>query len=166
MNVVVRPARAGDGAGLARAAVDLAEQYVQLDPERFKIPSEAGQVTRTEAELREPLAVERLWLVAEVDGDAVGEVQAFIEEPPDDAALQPQRDVEFRRVYVNYIAVQAAFRGRGVGTRLMEAVEHWARDHEAALIVTDTNLRSEDAVRFYEQQGFTRQSVILRKRLV
>jgi GNAT superfamily N-acetyltransferase len=73
--------------------------------------------------------------------------------------------VELRRVYVNYIAVQAAFRSRGLGTRLMDAVEQWARDREAALIVTDTNLRSEDAVRFYEQQGFTRQSVILRKRL-
>lgn len=165
MNIVVRSARAGDGAGLARAAVDLAEQYVQLDPERFKIPADADQVTRTESELREPLAAERLWLVADVDGEAVGEVQAFIEEPLDDAALQPQRDVELRRVYVNYIAVQAAFRGRGVGRRLMEAVEQWARDREVALIVTDTNLRSEDAVRFYEHQGFTRQSVILRKRL-
>jgi GNAT superfamily N-acetyltransferase len=165
VNVVVRPARSGDGAGLARAAVDLAEQYAQLDPDRFKIPSEADHVTRTESELREPLAAERLWLVAEVDGEAVGEVQAFIEEPLDDAALQAQRDVELRRVYVNYIAVQAAFRSRGLGTRLMDAVEQWARDREAALIVTDTNLRSEDAVRFYEQQGFTRQSVILRKRL-
>jgi GNAT superfamily N-acetyltransferase len=165
VNVVVRPARSGDGAGLARAAVDLAEQYVHLDPERFKIPPEADQIARTESELSEPLAAGQLWLVAEVDGEAVGEVQAFIEEPADDGALQAQRDVELRRVYVNYIAVQAAFRSRGVGTRLMDAVEQWAREREVALIVTDTNLRSEDAVRFYEQQGFTRQSVILRKRL-
>ncbi|HET7855282.1 MAG TPA: GNAT family N-acetyltransferase [Gaiellaceae bacterium] len=166
MNVVVRPARSGDGSGLARAAVDLAEQYVRLDPDRFKIPPEPDQAARTESELRERLGAGRLWLVAEVDGEAVGEVQAFIEEPLDDAALQPQRDVELRRIYVNYIAVQAAFRGRGVGRRLMNEVEQWARDNDVALIVTDTNLRCDDAVRFYEQQGFTRQSVILRKRLV
>jgi GNAT superfamily N-acetyltransferase len=92
-------------------------------------------------------------------------VQAFIQEPVDDAAIQPQRDVGLRRVYVNYLAVQAAFQSRGIGGCLMDAVERWARDRGADLIVTDTNLR-EQAVRFYEKQGFTRQAVILRKRLV
>jgi GNAT superfamily N-acetyltransferase len=149
---------------LAQAAVDLAEQYVRLDPERFKIP-DVDLTAKIEAELGEPLPADRAWLVAEVDGEAVGEVEAFIQEPLEDAAAQPQRDVGFRRVYVNYLAVQAAFRSRGIGGRLMDAVEEWARDRGAALIVTDTNLRSEPAVRFYEQQGFTRQAVILRKQL-
>lgn len=165
MNVIVRPARPGDGEGLAKATVDLAEQYVRLDPERFKIP-DVDLAARAEAELREPVPADRIWLVAEVDGAAVGEVQAFIQEPVDDAAIQPQRDVGLRRVYVNYLGVQAAFQSRGIGGSLMDAVERWARDRTADLIVTDTNLRSEQAVRFYEKQGFTRQAVILRKRLV
>jgi GNAT superfamily N-acetyltransferase len=164
VNVIVRPARPGDGEGLALARVDLAEQYVRLDPERFKIPD--GDLTaRAETELGEPLTADRTWLVAEVDGEAVGEVQAFIQEPVEDAAVQPQRDVGLRRVCVNYLAVQAAFRSRGIGGRLMDAVEGWARDRGADLIVTDTNLRSEQAVRFYEKQGYTQQAVILRKRL-
>ena len=163
-NLVVRPARPGDGEGLARATVDLAEQYVGLDPERFKVP-EVDLAARAEAELREPVPADRLWLVAELDGEVVGEVQAFVEEPLDDAAAQPQRDVGLRRVYVNYLAVQAAFQSRGIGGRLMDAAEQWARERGAALILTDTNLRSERAVRFYEKQGFARQAVILRKRL-
>jgi len=149
---------------LAQATIDLAEQYVRLDPERFRVP-EVDLAGSAEAELREPVPADRIWLVAEVDGDAVGEVQAYVQEPLEDAAIQPQRDVGLRRVYVNYLAVQAAFRSRGIGGRLMDAVERWAREREAALIVTDTNLRSEQAVRFYEKQGFTRQSVVLRKRL-
>jgi GNAT superfamily N-acetyltransferase len=44
-------------------------------------------------------------------------------------------------------------------------VERWARDEGAELVLTDTNLRSPEAVHFYEKQGYTRQSVILRKRL-
>ena len=163
MDVIVRPARSGDAAGLAQALIDLAEQYVGLDPERFKVP--AVDLARTEAELREPVHADRIWLVAELEGEAVGEVQAFVEEPLEDAESQAQLDVGLRRVYVNYLAVQARCRSQGIGRRLMEAVEEWARDRGAQLLVTDTNLRSERAVRFYEQQGFARQSVILRKRL-
>lgn len=161
---MVRPARPGDGEGLARAALDLAEQYIRLDPERFKYP-EGDLATLSEAELRKPVPENQLWLVAEVDGTVVGEVQAVLHEPNEDAEVQARRDVGLRRVYVNYLAVQADHRNRGIGGRLMEAVETWARDNDAELILTDTNLRSPQAVHFYEKQGYARQSVILRKRL-
>jgi hypothetical protein len=164
VRVLIRAARPGDGEGLAQAALDLAEQYVSLDPERFKYP-EADLVALNEAELRESLPEDELWLVAEVDGKAVGEVQAVIHEPAKGAEVQAQRDVGLKRVYVNYLAVQAKYRNRGIGSRLLDAVERWARDEGAELVLTDTNLRSPEAVHFYEKQGYTRQSVILRKRL-
>jgi hypothetical protein len=113
VNFFIRPAQAGDGEGLAQAALDLAEQYVQLDPERFKRP-EVDLIAWNEAELQEPLPEDRVWLVAEVDGSPVGEASS---------------------------------------------------DRGAELILTDTNLRSPEAVRFYEKQGYTRQSVVLRKQL-
>jgi putative acetyltransferase len=165
VDVVIRSPRAGDGEGLARAAIDLAEQYLGLDPERFHVPDAEKLSARAEAELAEPLPEDRLWLVAEAAGEAVGEVQASVQAPLEDAALQPQLDVGRARVYVDYLAVQAGWRGRGIGGRLMDAVEHWARERGIDLILTDTNLRSDAAVRFYEQRGFARQSVILRKRL-
>jgi GNAT superfamily N-acetyltransferase len=164
VSVLVRPARPSDGEGLAEAALDLAEQYIRLDPERFKRP-EIDLIAWNEAELREPLAEHQVWLVAEVDGKAVGEVQAILNEPLENAEVQAQRDVGLRRVYVNYLAVQADYRNRGIGGHLMGAVEQWARDHGAEVILTDTNLRSPEAVRFYEKRGYTRQSVILRKQL-
>lgn len=106
-----------------------------------------------------------VWLVAEAEGEAVGEAQAAVQEPLANAAVQPQRDVGRRRVYLNYLAVQAAHQRRGIGGSLVEAVEQWAREQGAELLVTDTNLRSDDAVRFYESQGFERRSVVLRKSL-
>jgi GNAT superfamily N-acetyltransferase len=164
VSVLVRPARPGDGEGLARAALDLAEQYIRLDPERFRRP-EIDLAAWNEAELRELVPESQVWLVAEVNGEAVGEVQAILQEPVENAEVQPQRDVGLRRVYVNYLAVQADYRNRGIGSRLMSAVEQWAREGGAELILTDTSLRSPQAVRFYEKQGYTRQSVILRKQL-
>jgi GNAT superfamily N-acetyltransferase len=89
-----------------------------------------------------------------------------MQEPATNAAVQPQRDVGRRRVYLNYLAVQAAHRSRGIGERLMEAVEHWARETGAELIETDTNLRTNvGAVEFYEKLGYVKQSVVFRKSL-
>src|SRR5688500_18613618 len=123
----VRPARPGDGEGLARAALDLAEQYIRLDPERFRRPR-VDLAAWNEGELREVVPENEVGLVAEVDGTAAGEVQAILEEPVENAEVQAQRDVGLRRVYVNYLAVQADYRNRGIGSRLMGAVEQWARE--------------------------------------
>lgn len=160
---MIRAAHPGDGKGLAHAANDLASQYIELDSERFKYP-EGDLVVWLEAELEKPVAADQIWLVAEVEGEVVGGVEASVLEPMPDAEIQSQRDVGLRRVYVSYLAVQAAMRSQGIGSRLMGEVEQWARSKGAEPILTDTNLRS-DSVRFFEQNGFAQQSVILRKRL-
>jgi GNAT superfamily N-acetyltransferase len=150
-SVVVRPPRREDAKGLARAAADLAQQYAEA---------------WLEDAVERPQGEDSVWLVAEVDGEAVGEAQAQLSEPAANAAVQPQLDVGRRRVYLNYLAVQAAYRNRGIGGRLLEAVEEWAREQGAELISTDTNLRSNvGAVEFYERHGYEKQSVVLRKPL-
>ena len=160
---LIRAAQPRDAAGLAQAALDFSTYYIDLDPERFKYP-EGDLVGWYEAELRKPVADEAVWLVADVDGGAVGSVEATILEPMEDATLQPQRDVGLRRAYVGYLAVQTAYRNQGIGSVLMAAVEHWARDRGAELILTDTRLGGL-SVRFYEKNGYVQQAVILRKRL-
>jgi GNAT superfamily N-acetyltransferase len=164
MGVVIRTARPGDGPGLAQAALDFSTYYIDLDPERFKYP--AGDVVGWfESELQRPIPANAVWLVADADGAAIGEVEASILEPIENAEIQSQRDVGLRRAYVNYLAVQAVHRNHGVGSLLMEAVEQWAKERGAELILTDTRLDGLP-VRFYEKNGYTQQSVILRKRLV
>jgi len=166
MGVVVRPPRPEDAEGLACAARDLSEQYAELEPDRFHVPALEAQLAWYEQALAKPLPDNSIWLVAEVDGQAVGEAQAQLYEPAENAAVQPQLDVGRRRVYLNYLAVQAAHRSHGVGGRLLEAVEEWSRENGAELIATDTNLRSNvGAVEFYERHGYERQAVVLRKRL-
>ncbi|HEY7693603.1 MAG TPA: GNAT family N-acetyltransferase [Gaiellaceae bacterium] len=164
MGVLIRPPVAQDAEGLADAARDLAEQYGKLEPDRFQMPDRAALVPWLERALAEPVPDDSLWLVAELDGETVGDAQAQLHEPVADAAVQPSRDAGRRRVHLDYLAVQARHRGHGVGGLLLGAVERWARDKHAELLVTDTNLRSNvGAVEFYERHGFERQAVILRK---
>lgn len=116
--------------------------------------------------LAEPVRDDEVWLVAELDGEAVGDAQAQLHQPVADASVQPGLDAGRRRVYLGYLAVQAEHRSRGIGGRLLRAVEDWARAKGAELLVTDTNLRSNlGAVEFYESHGFEQQAVVLRKAL-
>jgi GNAT superfamily N-acetyltransferase len=167
VDVVIRSPKPEDAEGLALAARDLAEQYAAREPERFRVPESEAQVAAFTRLLGRPLAENAVWLVAEVEGKAVGDTYAELHEPAAEAAMQPQRDAGRRRVYLDYLAVQADYRGRGIGGRLLDAVEQWARDNGAELISTDTNLRSNlGALEFYESHGYEKQAVVLRKSLV
>jgi GNAT superfamily N-acetyltransferase len=166
MDVVIRPPRPEDAEGLAKAARDLAEQYEKREPDRFTVPDRVGLVERLTRLLAEPIPESEVWLVAELDGNAVGDAQAQLQAAVTDAVVQPSLDAGRRRVYLGYLAVQAEYRNRGIGARLLRAVEDWALGKEAELLLTDTNLRSNvGAVEFYESHGFTQQAVILRKAL-
>ena len=166
MDVVIRPPRPEDAGGLVRAAADLAQQYAELEPDRFAVPDHAASLAYFAEVLARPERDDVVRFVAEVDGEAVGEAIAELREPMRNAAVQPQLDVRRRRAYLGYLAVQARYRGRGIGGRLLEAVEVWAREQGAELIATDTNLHSNiGAVEFYERHGYVRQAVVLRKPL-
>lgn len=166
MEVVIRPAKPEDAEGLAAAARDLASQYATREPERFSVPEREEQLAVLTRLLEAPLDENAVWLVAEVAGEAVGDAYAQLHEPVADASAQPQRDAGRRRVYLEYLAVQERHRSVGIGSRLLDAVEQWARARGAELIATDTNLRSNfGAVEFYERHGYEQQAVILRKPL-
>jgi len=166
MGVVIRPPRSEDAEGLAKAARDLAEQYGKVEPDRFRPPDRIAAVEWLTRVLAKPVPDGELWLVAELDGEAVGDAQAQLQDPVTDATVQPGLDVGRRRVYLGYLAVQAEYRSQGIGGLLLNAVEDWARAKGAELLVTDTNLRSNfGAVDFYESHGFEQQAVILRKTL-
>jgi GNAT superfamily N-acetyltransferase len=166
MDVVIRQPRLEDGPGLVRAARDLAAQYADLEPERFAVPDLYASLAYFEEELARPPREGVLRLVAEVERETVGEAIAELLEPLPNASIQPQLDVRRRRAYLGYLAVQERHRGKGIGGRLLDAVEAWARERGAELIGTDTNLRSDvGAIEFYERHGYERQAVVLRKSL-
>ena len=145
--IVIRPARASDAADLARNWIEVAQHYVELDPEAFRVPSTNG-------------------LVAEVDGQVVGDISARLERPAEDAERQLLRYLAEVRIDVDALGVVQAHRRRGVGTRLMGAIERWARERGAVCAMLDTYAASPLSVPFYERgMGYRRRSIIFEKRL-
>ncbi len=100
-------------------------------------------------------------LIAETDGRTAGILHAFVMQsdgtpPPDmDPVLQPYAELEVQgSYYISGIAVYPEFRGRGIGTRFLEAAEEKARGlgcPSLSLIVFEAN---EGAHRLYSRLGF------------
>jgi GNAT superfamily N-acetyltransferase len=166
VDVLVRPARLGDAADLARGWVDGCRYYAALDPDRFQVPQDDGLVEWMMELLRRPRSEDEVWLVAEVDGRVVGNVHAVLQRPLESAGRQLLRYLGETRLFVNALSVEQAYHRHGVGRRLMEVVERWGRERGATMVSLDTWIHSPSSVPFYEQgMGYQRASIIFEKRL-
>jgi GNAT superfamily N-acetyltransferase len=166
MEAIVRPARPGDGADLARGWLEGSRYYTALDPERFQMPDGDGLAEWFEELLADERPADELWLVAEVDGKVVGNIHAVLQRPIDTAARQVLRSLGKIRLFVEALGVEAAYQRRGIATRLMEAAEQWGRDRGALLVSLDTWSGSPSSIPFYERRmGYHRASIVFEKRL-
>jgi GNAT superfamily N-acetyltransferase len=164
--IVLRPAQPGDGNDLARGWIETGKYYAALDPQAYQVPEPDGLAAWFETLLGKPRSKEMIWLVAEVDGRVVGDVVARLEPPVEDAPRQLLRDLGWVRLRVDALAVAEAYRRRGVGARLLRAVEEWGRAKGAVRSVLTTYGASPLSVPFYEQgMGYRRRSIVFEKRL-
>ena len=86
-------------------------------------------------------------LIAEIDSRLVG--CAFIEIQED--FIRPGKII-----YVTYVAVDAAYRGNGIGSRLFREIEERGKDnHCASIQLTSADFR-EGAHKFYQAIGFSK----------
>ena len=65
-----------------------------------------------------------------------------------------EKDGNYARLLVLSVASKA--RGRGIGSRLVTAVERWATDHGVRDIVVNSALHRAEAHGFYEGRGYLR----------
>lgn len=163
--VRIRPPRPGDGAGIAIAWCDFADFYCEMAPELYRAPRRAGLAAWLETRMLRA-DEDRLARVAEVDGAAIGLVDARFDGPVEHAEYQPVREVGLPRVFVGVLVVQRAHWRGGAGGALMGAVERWARERGARRIALDTFADSPVSVPFYERRlGYRREGIIFAKSL-
>ena len=160
--VTIRTAVSEDAEGIARAFLESAEYHVGLDTERYSTPS-AESVSRRYRERRQhprDARARAITLVAELDGEIVGFVDARLERSPDPM----HRDILY--CHVVEIAVSRRHQNRGTGTQLMEQAEAWGRRNGAAFASLEYHAANTRAGNFYQHRmGYSVAATILIKRL-
>jgi GNAT superfamily N-acetyltransferase len=166
MNIAVREYREGDAAGIVQISRENGRFYAALAPDYFKIPDVEGFLDLVEKDAKWRGAPENLALVAEVDGQVAGYLEATVHPPLETAKWQAQRDLGRVRLAINFVGTADAFKRKGVATRLVEAAEAWGRSEGAVVAVCDTYIDSPLSIPFWEQRmGYKRRAVVLRKPL-
>jgi GNAT superfamily N-acetyltransferase len=166
IQITVRPQRPGDGERLARAWLDAGRHYAGLAPETFQVPDAEGLAEHLELGPDARDEPDILRAVAEVDGRVVGTAVGRIEAPMASARYQLQRQLSQRRLIVDVLVVEEAYRRHGVGARLMEELESWGRSRGAAVALLDTYPESALSRPFFEDRmGYRRRSMRLIKPL-
>jgi GNAT superfamily N-acetyltransferase len=166
LSVVVREYRDGDAAGIVRIHRGNAAFYADLAPEYFKLPDEEGLLELIEKDEQWRDAPENLSLVAEVNGEVAGYLEASVQPPLDTAKWQAQRDLGDVRLVINALGTADEFKRQGIATRLVEAAEDWGRSKGAVVATCDTYIESPLSVPFWESRmAYRRQAVVYRKPL-
>jgi len=125
-------------------------------PGRPQAAIEAFQAALIEAALTSPPAGSKTLIAGLTAGKPLG----FIH-------LEPAADPLTRAPggYVSMVAVAVGAEGYGIGRRLMQAAEQWAREQGFTCLSLDAFASNTHARAFYESQGFAEDSVKLYKLL-
>lgn len=162
MRVAVRDYRASDRAHVARCLDSLGDHMVRLDPwHRLTRTPDQGRRFVTFA-LGRVRAKHGFLLVAEADGEPAGVAIAWIHIP---TGLDRTLELPTRIGFVWGLAVLPAWRGRGIGARLLRECERRFRAAGCDQSTLGTLDHNRGALRFYAREGYEARVIGLGKQL-
>jgi ribosomal protein S18 acetylase RimI-like enzyme len=147
MQISVRQATADDAALLAELCQAVQEIHVAAHPNIFK-PLRADDPELIEFYVSR-LADGNIIYIAEVDSAGVGYILCQLVTRPENVFSYGQS-----RLYIDQMSVNAAYRSKGVGKRLMEKAFELAREHDVQVVTLSVWAFNEQAQRFYAANGF------------
>jgi RimJ/RimL family protein N-acetyltransferase len=140
----LRPGRPTDGRALARLFAEVRKEgrWLITTPGSVSEPSEAFWI----AEMIR--AAEHLTLVAEADGEVVGNVLVSVD-----------RGVATEHIGVLSITIAHDWRDVGIGSEMVAAAQHWARERGLRKLSLGVFPDNERAVAVYAKRGFVREGL-------
>ena len=160
--VEIRPAVPDDADGIAQTFLESAEYHAQLDSERYSMPAVETISARYREGRQHPSHTGKgvITLVAELNDEIVGFVDARLEQSPDPM----HREMIY--CHLAEIAVRFGHRNQGIGGRLLRAAEDWGRRFGAEFASLEYHAANTRARLFYqERMGYRMASITAIKRL-
>jgi GNAT superfamily N-acetyltransferase len=144
----IRAATDSDREQLLTLSVQLHEFTAAGVPSRLKV-ADVYDTQGMKASVGRVIADPAATFLVAVDGDIVGFAEVRIQLAEDDPGVVP-----VRRAHLQSLLVTERRRGEGIGTRLLEAAEQWAREMGAHEIELDHWVFDGDPGSFYERAGY------------
>lgn len=145
--IAIRPAVDTDIPALVALNAGVQALHAALSPEIFKPAVDRAELaTFLRGVLDQP--AHRL-LLAQVDGGAAGYAWAEVQDRPETPFALPRR-----RLYLHHLAVDPAFRRRGIAAALLSALEGQARALGLASVVLDAWVDNAGAQAFFAAAGY------------
>jgi GNAT superfamily N-acetyltransferase len=151
-NIDIRPATTEDLKSLCQLYVEFHEFHVQGVPDRLK--SLGDPKWRDDTELRKNIKKviadhDSTIFLAQIGRQPVGLAEVYIREDQ----ANPQR-VSRRHGHLQSLITAEKFRRQGVGNKLLEAAERWAREKGAVEMRLDIWEFAQGPLQFYEKSGY------------
>jgi len=157
----IRRAVAKDADGITRTFLESAEHHASLDSELYFVPEVETIAARYREGRQHPAEgrAESITLVAEINDDIVGFIDARLYQPTD--AMHRQM------VYclVSEIAVRREHQNHGIGRQLLRAAEDWGRQRGAEFAVLEYHAANTPAGAFYQHMHYRLASITAIRRL-
>ena len=117
-------------------------------PEVFKYPTDAAEMEKF---FRNVISNDENFIfVARISDRAVGYVWVEVQRRPENIFKYAQK-----RIYIHQLSVEPEFQRKGVGRKLMDAVENLAKENGISKFLLDSWKFNKEGHRFFEQLGFS-----------
>jgi GNAT superfamily N-acetyltransferase len=159
-DVLIRPAKLQDVEALCNLFAEFHEFHVQGMPDRLVSLGEAENydTPKIRRELEKIMGdVNSEIFLALVDDKAVGFAEVSLREDKPNPAR-----VAYQHGHLQSLLVTEEFRRRGIGEKLLETTERWAKEKGATEMRLDIWEFPEGPLRFYERTGYR----TLRRKLI
>ena len=127
---------------------DAQKIHAEHHPEVFKYPTDAVEMERFFRDII--LADDNFIFLAKISEQAVGYVWGTIQRRPENVFKHSQE-----WIYIHQLSVEPDYRRKGVGRRLLHAVDNVARENGISKFVLDSWEFNKESHAFFEQLGFS-----------
>lgn len=136
-----------------------AEWHAHTWPDDLRVPDMSGLAEQVQT--LPGVGDDNALLVAEVDGAVVGLVTGSIRQPPSDGMNSYSGPI----CWVGDVVVDPSHRHQGLGQRLMQSIESWARERGASTVELMVHTGNAAAESLYRREGYRAVHVQMRKDL-